>query len=181
MEILYRDRALVIAVKPVGVESEQEMPRLLAEALGVPACHCVHRLDREVGGVMAYALTPKAAASLTQAFSSHDTRKEYLAAAWGTLPEGELRDLLFHDRRTNKTFVTDRQRAGVKEAVLLQRTEQTAQLDGQPISLLRVTLLTGRSHQIRVQLASRKHPLLGDRRYGSSVRCPGIALWSAAL
>lgn len=130
---------------------------------------------------MAYALTVKAAAALTQAFSNHDTRKEYLAVAWGVLPEGELRDLLFHDRRTNKTFVADRQRAGVKEAVLLQRTEQTALLEDQPVSLLRVTLLTGRSHQIRVQLASRKHPLLGDRRYGSSVRCPGIALWSAAL
>lgn len=71
---------------------------------------------------MALALTPKAAAALTQAFSTHETRKEYLAVVSGTLAEGELRDLLFHDRRTNKTYVTDRTRAGVKEAVLTQRT-----------------------------------------------------------
>ncbi len=99
----------------------------------------------------------------------------------GTLDEGELRDLLFHDRRTNKTFVTDRKRAGVKEAILQQHTEATAVLDGEACSLLRVILMTGRSHQIRVQLASRKHPILGDRRYGSAVKCTGIALWSAAL
>lgn len=130
---------------------------------------------------MALALTPKAAARLTQAFATHETRKEYLAVVPGELAEGELRDLLFHDRCTNKTFVTDRPRAGVKEAVLTQRTEQTALHEGQEYSLLRVVLMTGRSHQIRVQLASRKHPLLGDRRYGSPVKLDGIALWSAAL
>ena len=179
MECLYRDRQLAVVVKEPGQDAEHDLPPLICGALGVKECFCVHRLDRDVGGVMVYALDGCSAAKLTEAFASHDTRKEYLAVCAGRpeQPEATLTDLLYHDARTNKTFVTDRQRKGVKQAVLHYRTLGEAE----GLSLLRVTLETGRSHQIRVQLASRKHPLVGDRRYGSAVRADHIALWAAAL
>lgn len=179
MEVLYRDRQVVVVVKVPGLDAEHDMPARIVAELGVPQCFCVHRLDKEVGGVMVYALDGKSAAKLTEGFAGHDTVKEYLAVCAGQLEENEgmLRDLLYHDTRTNKTFVTDRQRKGVKEAILTYKAEKMTE----ELSLLRIRLQTGRSHQIRVQLASRKHPLVGDRRYGSQVKAPHIALWSAAL
>lgn len=146
---------------------------------GVKECFCVHRLDKDVGGVMVLALDGKSAAKLTAAFAAHDTVKEYMAVCSGApdRDQGTMTDLLYHDTRSNKTFVTDRMRKGVKEAVLHYRVLASAQ----ELSLLRIRLETGRSHQIRVQLASRKHPLAGDRRYGSQVKSDHISLWSAAL
>ena len=91
--------------------------------------------------------------------------------------EGVLRDLLFHDRGRNKTYVVDRMRRGVKEAELAY----TVLFSENGISLLRVRLHTGRSHQVRVQFASRAMPLLGDARYGSRYRDCGIALWAERL
>ena len=179
MEILYRDRQIIVTVKPAGLDAEHDMPEALMAQTGVKQCYCVHRLDSGVGGVMVYALDGKSAAKLTGAFAGHDTVKEYLAVCAGRMdaPEGTLTDLLYHDTRANKTFVTDRPRRGVKEAVL-DYAEQAVRDD---LSLLRIRLHTGRSHQIRVQLASRKHPLAGDRRYGSQLKAEGIALWATAL
>ena len=103
--------------------------------------------------------------------------KRYLAVCCGEAPEaGELRDLLYHDAAKNKSYVVTRQRRGVREAAL--RFETLDRREGR--SLVRVELLTGRSHQIRVQFASRKLPLLGDRRYGGDP-APALALWSEAL
>ena len=93
---------------------------------------------------------------------------------------GELRDLLFHDAARNKSFVVQRERKGVKQAALTYRLLATAETEQGPLSLLRVELQTGRSHQIRVQFASRRLPLLGDTRYGSRIRGE-IALFSCAL
>ena len=155
------------------------MPALLLEALNVPEVLCVHRLDRAVGGLMVYALDKKAAAALSDQIREGRFQKEYLAIAHGAFSEAEgtLRDLLFHDRAKNKSYVVTRARAGVKEAVLDYRVLGEAA----GLSLLRVRLHTGRSHQIRVQLASRKHPLAGDAKYGSPLRdCP-IALFSCGL
>ena len=95
--------------------------------------------------------------------------------------EDTLKDLLYHDSTTNKTYVVKRQRRGVKEAELRYRRLQTQSATEGEISLLRVELVTGRSHQIRVQFASRKLPLVGDSRYGSSYRSSGIALWCEQL
>ena len=106
-------------------------------------------------------------------------RKEYLAVVPGRPAEDEavLCDLLFHDRAKNKSYVVGRKRAGVKEAELSYRVLETAG----GYSLLSVALRTGRTHQIRVQLAARGLPLAGDVKYGSAVRdCP-IALWSHTL
>lgn len=178
-EILYKDKSLAVAVKPAGVLSESPgMPELLRDSLG-GSFYCVHRLDAGVGGVMVYARTGQAAAKLSDAMARKNFTKEYLAVVQGRPGQdrGLLRDLLFHDKSRNKTYVVDRMRRGVKEAEL----EYTVMGSKGELSLLRVRLHTGRSHQIRVQFASRAMPLLGDARYGSRYRDCGIALWSERL
>ena len=177
--LLFSDKCIVVCLKPPGADSEKDMPALLARQLHVPALYCVHRLDRAVGGVMVYALDTKSAAALGAQMGAGGFRKEYLAVAHGR-PEKDadtLRDLLYHDRVKNKSYVVRRKRAGVKEAVLDYRV--LAAREG--LSLLSVTLHTGRTHQIRVQLASRGHPLAGDTRYGSPRRDCEIALFSRSL
>ncbi len=146
------------------------------------SAHCnnqvypLHRLDREVGGVMVYAKTKKAAANLSRDIAEHKFIKEYIALIHGK-PEsdsGEMRDLLFKDSRKNKSFVVKRQRKGVKEALLEYSLLET---DGD-FSTVLVRLHTGRTHQIRVQFASRKMPLKGDKKYGAKDESRNIGLWS---
>lgn len=178
IRIVYADDSLILCEKPAGVLSEEGgMPDLLRSQLGTPQVFCVHRLDRAVGGLMVYARTKEAAASLSRQITDGSFQKEYLAVCRGEAPEaGEMRDLLYRDAKTNKSFVVKRMRKGVREAAL--RFETLERCDG--LSLVRVELLTGRSHQIRVQFASRKLPLLGDRRYGGGAETE-LALRSCAL
>ena len=178
--ILYYGGGFVVCLKPVGVESETAgMPSLLSRQLHIPEVLCVHRLDKAVGGVMVYALDRDSAAALSRQIGDGRFEKEYLAVIHGEMnePEAELRDLLFHDRTRNKSYAVTRKRAGVKEAVLGYRVLQ----ETGACSLLSVRLRTGRTHQIRVQFASRGHPLVGDAKYGSPRRdCP-VALYSHRL
>ena len=154
------------------------MPGLLREALGTEEIYCVHRLDRETGGLMVYARTKKAAAAITKDIEEGRMHKEYFAVVEGeTPPEGILRDLLYRDAVKNKSYVVNRIRKGVREAEL--RYERLGFREG--LSLLRIELKTGRSHQIRVQFSSRHFPLVGDKKYGSHYRYAGLALWSTKL
>ena len=181
--VLYEDGDLVVCRKCAGVLSEAPgMPELLAAQLG-GRFFCVHRLDREVAGVMVLARDGKTAAKLSEAIASRAVTKQYLAVVEGipAAPEGVLEDLLFHDRTKNKTYVVKRPRAGVKSAALDYTLLATAETESGPRSLLRITLHTGRTHQIRVQFGSRRMPLVGDGKYGSSVRSGGIALLSHRL
>ena len=175
MDILYEDAQIVVCVKPVGQDAEQAVPALLQAQLGGAAPLCVHRLDKAVGGVMVYARTKAAAGRLQAAFSGHETEKTYLAVVKGVPdpPEATLTDLLYHDARANKTFVVQRQRRGVKEARLDYRLLETARA----LSLVHITLHTGRSHLIRVQFASRQLPLWGDSRYGGGPGSPALWAW----
>ena len=127
--ILYEDKHLVVCLKPRGVLSQTDskgsdaMPELLATQCG-GVFYPVHRLDREVAGVMVYARTREAAAKLSRLVGDHEKFcKQYLAVAEGILgeKEGVLEDLLFHDRFKNKTYVVDRMRGGVKAAKLSYR------------------------------------------------------------
>ena len=177
IRLLYRDRDIVLCVKPAGTDAEQELPALLREQLG-GEFYCVHRLDKPVGGLMVYARTPRAAAALSRQIAMGELDKRYLAVVEGQPEtEAQCRDLLFHDKARNKSYVVKRPRKGVKEARLSYRC--LAQREG--LSLLDIHLETGRSHQIRVQLASRGLPLAGDARYGSRRRDCGLALWCRAL
>ena len=162
MEILYSDKNIAVCVKPVGLDSEMEVPAALKETLG-GEIFPIHRLDKNVGGVMVFARTKQAAASLSKAVQEGAMVKEYVAMVHGTPPErGDWEDLLWKDSRKNKVFVVRRQRAGVKKA----RLEFTRLSEGET-SLVHVRLHTGRSHQIRVQFSSRGFPLVGDHKYGS--------------
>ena len=162
MEILYSDKNLVTCIKPVGLDSENQIPAALKEQLG-GNIYTIHRLDKNVGGVMVYARTKDAAASLSKAVQEGSMVKEYVAKVHGTPPEtGDWEDLLWKDAQKNKVFVVQRQRAGVKKAKLEYHVLKSGEM-----SLVRVRLHTGRSHQIRVQFSSRGYPLVGDHKYGS--------------
>lgn len=177
MELLYSDSFLAVCIKPVGTESEQEMPGLLAQNLGGTA-YPVHRLDRNVGGVMVYARTKEAAAYLSAAIQKGKLQKVYRAVCHGQpAEEGTLRDLLFKDSRLGKVYTVKRMRKGVREAELSYRVLSRHE----DASLLEIHLKTGRSHQIRVQFSSRGYPLLGDRKYGARDSFPAPALWSYSL
>ena len=189
-KILYEDKYIAVAIKPAGVLSEGEMPDLLAESLGAiraergeappSAIYPVHRLDKETEGLMIYALDAKAAATLSADISEGRWEKSYRAWLWG-VPEKEsdtLCDLLYYDRARGKSFVVQRERKGVK-AASLEYEVISHHPDGKR-TLVKVKLHTGRTHQIRVQFASRRLPLFGDGRYGG-IRGTDMALWSYSL
>ncbi len=163
MELLYEDEQLVVCVKPRGILSckdasgKPSVEDLLAPRTVFP----IHRLDKEVSGLMVFAKTKAAAAHLS---AMEGFCKEYQAICEGQPPaQGEWTDLLYHDRFKNKTYVVKRKRNGVKEARLAYALLE--QREGE--SLVAVHLYTGRTHQIRVQFASRGYPLRGDRKYGA--------------
>ena len=161
MEILFYDHDLAVCVKPVGLDSEAQVPAELKKTLG-GEIFPVHRLDKNVGGVMVYARTKQAAAALSKAVQDGAMVKEYVAMVHGLPPEsGDWEDLLWKDSRKNKVFVVRQMRKGVKAAKLAYRVLEEAT----PLTLVHIRLYTGRSHQIRVQFASRGFPLAGDHKY----------------
>ena len=184
IEIVCQDREVLVCRKPAGLlsqgEGEDALPTLLRRQAG-GEIYPVHRLDRGTAGLMVFARTGKAAAALSQAIAAGKLEKTYLALVSGgpEPPAGELRDLLFKDR-SGKVFPVSRPRKGVREARLTYET--LARDPGTNTSLVRVTLGTGRTHQIRVQFASRGMPLWGDRKYGlpEDDAFP-LALWACQL
>lgn len=183
MEVLFEDENLIVTIKERGLlseehESKPNMVRSLKEVTG-GEIYPVHRLDKDVGGVMVYAKTKSAAASLSAQAGDRTMKKTYLAILHGKPQEesGTLEDLLFFDKGKNKSFVVKKERRGVKKALLNYKL--VSEKDGN--ALVEVELLTGRTHQIRVQFASRKMPLFGDRRYGAKDESRIIALWSKEI
>ena len=175
-EILFSDKQIVVCVKPVGMDSESEFPAALKEQLG-GELFPIHRLDKNVGGVMVYARTKESAAALSKAVQEGSMVKEYVALVHGDPPDsGDWEDWLFKDSRKNKVFVVKKERKGVKKARLefrtLRRTDH---------SLVRIRLHTGRSHQIRVQFSSRGFPLVGDHKYGSRDEATAPMLYSCMI
>ncbi|MBQ3529352.1 MAG: RNA pseudouridine synthase [Oscillospiraceae bacterium] len=176
MDILFHNADFAVCIKPVGLDSERDIPAALQQLLG-GEFFTLHRLDKNVGGVMVYARNKASAAALSKAIAQGDMVKEYLALVHGTPPaEGDWEDWLFKDSRKNKVFVVKRQRNGVKAARLTYRL-----LRGGEQSLVRIRLYTGRSHQIRVQFASRGFPLVGDHKYGSRDSATAPKLFSASI
>lgn len=176
MEILYSDEQICVIIKPVGMDSEKEVPSALQQQLG-GNFYTVHRLDQNVGGVMIYGRTTQSAADLSRQIQDGRLEKEYVAVVHGTPPEsGEFTDLLFKDRGKNKVFVVKKERAGVKKAKLSYKRISAGER-----SIVRIRLHTGRSHQIRVQFASRGYPLVGDHKYGSRAKETAPMLYSCCL
>ena len=176
MEILFSDRDLAVCVKPVGLDSEVQVPQALQEQLGGDIFP-IHRLDKNVGGVMVYARTKAAAAALSKAVQEGSFVKEYVALVHGMPPEqGDWEDLLFKNSAQNKVYTVKRMRKGVKQARLVYRL-----LSAGTTSLVHIRLYTGRSHQIRVQFASRRYPLVGDHKYGSRDEATAPMLFSCRV
>ena len=185
-EILYEDECIVVAVKPYGMLSESHdslpsMPAALSELMS-SRIYTVHRLDRTTVGLTVYAKTSAAAASLSAQIQDGRFKKTYLAVVEGTPDDsGEMVDLLYYDRARSKSYVVKRMRRGVREACLSYERLGGSTMGATPVSLVKIRLTTGRTHQIRVQFASRKTPLVGDRRYGSALNADNIALCSHEL
>ena len=188
MQVFYEDADLIVCEKPVGVLSQPDVSGEGEHMLGLvadritdatgkrnPYVGLIHRLDR--------AKTPDAASRLSVAVAEHRVTKQYLAIVHGTpdAPEGIWQDLLYKDSAKGKSFVVDRMRKGVKSASLAYRLLGTVDSPHGTLSLLQIRLHTGRTHQIRVQCASRGLPLLGDGKYGARDHGCDIGLWSYRL
>ena len=184
MEIYYLDEAVVVCIKPQRVLSTDEpggVPDLVREALGDPDAdvRTVHRLDRVVGGLMVLARNAAAASELSRQVRDNEFQKEYLAVVHGR-PEydaGKFYDLLIRDKARKMTMVTDEPGKGVQPASLTYRV--LASQGG--MCKVRIQLETGRTHQIRVQFASRGLPLVGERKYSTLKDDCEIALWSSRI
>ena len=184
MEMIYLDKDILVCVKPARVLSTDEpggLPDLLRQGLRDPGAdiRTVHRLDRVVSGLMVLARNAKAASELSRQIRDNEFEKEYMAVIHGVPEEasGTLRDLLGRDKARRMTFVASEPGKGIQEAVLDYRV--LASCDG--LSRVRVRLHTGRTHQIRVQFASRGMALVGERKYDTREDPCEIALWSCFL
>ena len=178
MEIIYQDEYLLVCLKPAGIASTY-LPELLGKQLGLSApLRTVHRLDQPVQGLMVLAKRKHTAADLSRQIMAGEFEKEYLAVVHGC-PEarqGEFSDLLVRDKEKRMTFVAAQPGKDAQQALLSYRVEAK----GERYSRVRVRLHTGRTHQIRVQFASRGMSLVGDKRYGKGEDCD-IALLSCRL
>ena len=181
MEIVYKDTDICVVVKPARVLSTDEpggVPELVREALGEPQAdvRTVHRLDRVVGGLMVLARNAAAASELSRQIREDIFEKEYLAVIHGS-PEADsdrFWDLLYRDKARKMTMVVSQEGKGVLPASL--RYQALNQTNG--MSRVKIQLETGRTHQIRVQFASRGMPLVGERKYSQIEDDCEIALWS---
>lgn len=185
MHIIFEDNDIIVCIKPAGIVSQSDssdkesMISLLSAHTGSDVFP-IHRLDRDVSGIMVYAKNKNSAAKLSTAVANHELIKEYIAIVGGKpSPEsGVMQDLLFKDSSRNKSYVVKRPRKGVKEAVLEYRLISTTTINEKTFSAVLIKLHTGRTHQIRVQFSSRKMPLAGDRKYGGDSAFDSIGLWS---
>ncbi len=181
MDIIYQDTDIVVCIKPARVLSTDEpggLPDLLRQELGTQDFRTVHRLDRVVSGLMVVARNAAAASDLSRQVRENEFEKEYMAMVHGIPePSGTLTDLLVRDKARKMTMVADQPGKDVQPAVLhYQRLCTVGNL-----SEVRIQLVTGRTHQIRVQFASRGMPLVGERKYAELQDDCEIALWSCRI
>ncbi len=187
INIIYEDNHLLVVEKPINVPVQADksgdldflsmLKNYLKEKYNKPGdvyLGLVHRLDRPVGGIMVFAKTSKAASRLAKQIQKHEVKKIYMAVLEGKVSEsGVFKDKLKKDEKLNITRVS----ADGKDA------ELSYNLIGyvNNLSLVRISLKTGRSHQIRVQFASRKLPLYGDQKYNPNAALDQIALFASML
>lgn len=193
-KIIYEDNHLVIVEKPVNIPvqadntNDLDMLTILKQYIkekyqkpGEVFIGLVHRLDRPVGGVMVFARTSKAASRLSEQIRTRTFKKTYLAVVRGVpvTKKATLRDFLLKNDTTNMVSVVKEGTKAAKEAVLDYEVLATKR----DLSLVKIKLHTGRSHQIRVQLSNFGYALYGDQRYGQHVNKPGqqIALWASSV
>lgn len=171
MTVHYEDNDIIVCEKPYGVSSQESdgenMINLLKSHTGCDV-FCVHRLDIQTTGLMVYAKNKNSAGNISAQITDGKFVKKYVCICHGVCEEnGTMQDLLFHDRVKNKTFTVQTKRKGAKEASLEYKRLATAKIKEKDVSLVEILLHTGRTHQIRVQFASRGHVLFGDGKYGA--------------
>lgn len=182
IDILYADEDIVVCVKPARVLSTDEpdgLPQLLRQQLGTQDFRTVHRLDRVVSGLMVVARNAAAASELSRQIREERFEKEYRAVIHGApqVDEDRLTDLLLRDKARKMTVVAPEPGKDVQPAALCYRV-----LSGnRQLTRVQIRLETGRTHQIRVQFASRGLPLVGERKYSELNDPCEIALWSYRL
>ena len=192
-QVLYEDNHCIAVVKPAGLltagdrtgdvslaDQVRDYLRVKYKKPGNVFVGIVHRLDRPVGGVVLFARTSKAASRLSEQFRSGRVEKVYEALVEGrvALREGLLEDRLVKDHKKNVVRCSSAANPRARESQLSYRRLRTAP----STTLLEIRPMTGRSHQIRVQLASAGHPIVGDRKYGSKRPFEdGIALRAVRL
>lgn len=183
LNILFEDKDILVCEKPAGVPSQSDktmdedmvslLKNYLYETYQVtnPYLGLVHRLDRPVGGIMVFAKNKQAAAELSKQIQQSEVNKRYLAIVTEGLPVEEqresirLEDYLVKDGRTNLSRVVQKTVKDAKKALLEYRVLEVQEIQQLACSLLEVHLLTGRHHQIRVQLSSHFEGLWGDTKY----------------
>ncbi len=177
LEIILKSKDYIVVNKPVGIPSQSDKSydedaltitkQMLGNLGEVSDLWLVHRLDRVVGGLIVFARNKQAAAKISQLVGGHGMEKEYLAVVEGELCDAYLTDYIYKDAAKGKAFIADSARNGAKEAALEYSCLGKAETERGVYTLVRIKLHTGRFHQIRVQFASRKHPIVGDGKYGS--------------
>lgn len=204
LTILYEDENILVPVKPAGIQSQSvhrfepdmvseirkhlvNLSTTMSTNTSVPYVGVIHRLDKPVGGVMVYAKEQKAAAALSKQVQDGKLKKIYYVVICGKPVDnmGKYVDFLRKDGKNNYSQIVDKSVDGSKRAELSYEVLGTKQVDGQKFSLVKIQLMTGRHHQIRVQFAGHGFPLLGDAKYGSGLsgtlagsRREPLALWA---
>ena len=183
LNIIYEDKSIIVCNKSPGVSSQDErsiyddMVSLIKKHINQktnitnPYVGVIHRLDKPVSGVMVYAKTPKAAAHLSNQLQQSHMKKKYYCIVNGHLneSEGTLEHYLKKNGKLNRSEISNENSHNSKKAILSYETLKHSYVDLYPITLIRVTLQTGRHHQIRVQLNAHGFPLWGDSKY--NIKC----------
>lgn len=193
ISIVYLCRDYALAVKPRGILSEgtspDALPVILEQELKeagtkFESIHPVHRLDRTTEGLILIALNKKSAAALSAMVQEHRIRKHYTAfiSPDPELPgSGTMIDYLFFDKRADKSFVVSKTKTSAKLAQLNYSIAETKETENGVIARAEIDMVTGRTHQIRAQFASRKSPVVGDRKYGSRIPCRETTLFCTGI
>jgi len=189
LNILYEDNHLLVVEKPANIPVQEDSSKDIdmltilknyrktnENKPGEAYIGLVHRLDRPVSGVMVFAKTSKAASRLSDQIRQNTLNKTYLAVVNGTLPsKGTFEDYLIKNEKENKSYITTKDKG--KYSCL--KYELISTKDN--LSLVKINLITGRSHQIRLQFSSRNHPLIGDSKYGNNPNNIDIALFAKSI
>lgn len=180
LQILYEDESVIVVEKPVGLESQSNRkfsPDMVSEIkkhihkqypnVHEPYLGVIHRLDKPVGGIMVYGKRKDASASLSSQLQQHQIVKKYLAVVCGKPVDnrGVYVDYLLKDGEKNVTQIVDKCITGGKIGELSYNLVDAIEDKGKILSLLEISLKTGRHHQIRVQMAHHGTPLWGDQKY----------------